>query len=190
MRETILDKFGYIFKYIVSSSITIEILIFCLLLFALLIVNLRRKNVFINIGFIGIYFGLLIGVLVSYNDYVKLCFRSTIKGIMHYIYFPSTIVYFFIMMFVCVMTIYTIFNSKVTKFKKVFNYICFSLIYLLFLLFVTLSASNEIELNSMKELYTNSTILSLVQISNLILLIWILFTLFYRLYCYFKKKYD
>ena len=190
MKETIFDKIGYIFKYIFSSSITIELFIFCLLLFTLLIINLKKKNILINIGFIGIYIGLLLGVLVSYNDYVKLCFKATVKGIMQYIYFPSTIVYFFIMLFVSIMIVYTIFSKKITTFKKVFNYICFSLIYLLFLLFVTLSASNEIELNSMKELYTNNTILSLVQISNLILLIWIIFTLFYKLYCYFKKKYD
>lgn len=190
MKETLFDKIGYIFKYIFSSAVTIELLIFCLLLFTLLIINLKKKNIFINLGFIGVYIGLLLGVLVSYNDYVKLCFKSTVKGIMQYIYFPSTIVYFFIMLFVSVMIIYTIFNKKISGFKKIFNYICFSLIYLLFLLFVTLSASNEIELNSMKQLYTNSTILSLVQISNLILLIWFVFTLFYKLYCYFKKKYD
>lgn len=190
MKETIFNKIGYIFKYIFSSAITIELLIFCLLLFTLLIVNLKRRNVLINLGFIGIYIGLLLGVLVSYNDYVKLCFNSTVKGIMQYIYFPSTIVYFFIMLFVSIMIIYTIFNKKITMFKRIFNYICFSLIYFLFLLFVTMSASNEIELNSMKQLYTNSTILSLVQISNLILLIWIVFTIFYKLYGYFKKKYD
>ena len=190
MKETFLDKIGLIFKYIFSSAITVELLIFCLLLFTLLIVNLKRKNIIINLGFIGIYIGLLLGVLVSYNDYVKLCFKSIAKGVMQYIYFPSTIVYFFIMLFVSIMIVYTIYNKKITIFKKIFNYVCFSTIYFLFLLFVTLSASNEIELNSMKQLYTNNTIVSLVQISNLILLIWLLFTFFYKLYNYFKKKYD
>jgi len=42
----------------------------------------------------------------------------------------------------------------------------------------------------MKQLYTNNTILSLVQISNLLLLIWFIYTMFYKLFLYFKKKFD
>ncbi len=178
MQETLLDKLKLLFKYIFSSGITVELLIFCLLLFTILILNMKKKYIIFNLGFIGIYLGLLLGVLVSYNSYVKLCFKSLAKGIMQYIYFPSTIVYFFIMLFVSIMIIYTIYNKKITLFKKVFNYSCFTLIYFLFLLFVTLSASNDIELNSMKQLYTNNTIVALVQISNLILLVWIVFKFF------------
>ena len=84
----------------------------------------------------------------------------------------------------------TVFSKKMTMFKKIFNYIFFVGIYFLFLLFVTLSASNGIELSDMKQLYTNNTILSLVQISNLLLLIWFIYTMFYKLYIYFKKKFD
>ena len=58
------------------------------------------------------------------------------------------------------------------------------------MLFVTEAASKGIELNDMKALYTNNNILFLVQISNLLLLFWIIVTLFYKLYLYFKKKFD
>ena len=39
-------------------------------------------------------------------------------------------------------------------------------------------------------LYQNDTILSIVQVSNFIFVLWILITAFYYLYKYFKKKYD
>ena len=109
---------------------------------------------------------------------------------MQYIYFPSTIVYFFIILFVSIMMIYTIFSKRMTKFKKIFNYVFFNFTYLLFLLFVTLSASNNIDLNNMKDLYLNNTILSLIQASNIIMFIWLIYTSFYHLYLYFKRKYD
>ena len=190
MNSSFLDKIGLVFKYIFSSAVTIELFIFSVLLFILLIINMKKKSPVINIGFVAIYLGLLFSVIVSYSGYVKLCFKLLIKGIMQYIYFPSTIVYFFIILFVTCMIIYTIFNKKLTKFKKIFNYIIFSFIYLLFMLFITLSASSGINLANMKELYLNDTILSLVQISNFSLFFWIIYTLFYKLYCYFKKKFD
>jgi len=190
VNSSFFDKLILVLKYLFSSYITIELFIFSVLLFVLLIINLKRKSLAINIGFVTIFVGLLLSVVISYSDYVKICYKSLIKGIMHYIYFPSTIVYFFIILFVTCMIVYTIFSKKLTKFKRIFNYTIFSLIYLLFMLFITMSASNGINLDDMKQLYLNDTILSLVQMSNFLLLFWIIYTFFYRLYLYFRKKYD
>lgn len=190
LNSSFFDKIGLVLKYMFSSIITVELFIFSVLLFILLIINLKRKSTVINIAFAAIFLGLLFSVIVSYSGYVKLCFKLLIKGIMQYIYFPSTIVYFFIILFVSCMLIYTIFSKKLTKFKRVFNYSIFSFIYLLFMLFITLSASNGINLSNMKELYLNDTILSLIQMSNFLLFFWVIYTLFYKLYIYYKKKFD
>jgi hypothetical protein len=56
--------------------------------------------------------------------------------------------------------------------------------------FISLAAYDGVDLLDISVLYQNNTILSFVQVSNLILLIWLLFTGFYWLYRYFKKKYD
>ena len=173
MDASFIKKIFGIFKYIFSSMTTIELFIFSLLLFTLLIVNLSRKEKIINIGFIGIYLGLFLGIFISYFDYVRLCFRLLTKSIMKII-----------------MILYSIFKKKLVKWKKIFNYAVFNIIYFLFMLFVTEAASKGIELNDMKALYTNNNILFLVQISNLLLLFWIIVTLFYKLYLYFKKKFD
>ena len=190
MNISIFKKIGLIFKYLFSSFITVELFIFSILVFILLIINLKKKNTFINLGFIAIFVGLLLGVFLSYSSYVSLCFRSLFKSIIQYLYFPSTIVYFFIILFVSIMLIYTIFSKKLTTFKKIFNYIFFNITYLLFLLFITLSASNNIDLNNMKELYLNDTILSLIQSSNIIIFIWLIYTFFYHLFLYYKRRFD
>ena len=110
LNSSFFDKIGLVLKYMFSSIITVELFIFSVLLFILLIINLKRKSTVINIAFAAIFLGLLFSVIVSYSGYVKLCFKSLIKGIMQYIYFPSTIVYFFIILFVSCMLIYTIFS--------------------------------------------------------------------------------
>ena len=188
MNLSLLDKFGVIFKYIFSSFLSIEMFILSLLLFIILIVNLKKDNELVQMIAIGVYIGFIIGILISYSTYVKTCVNSFVKAIMNYVYFPSTIVYFFIIIFVTVMILYTLFNKKLTIFKKIVNYAFFSILYFFFMAFIALAAYDSVDLVDVAVLYQNETILSLVQISNLILLIWALFTGFYHLYIYFKKK--
>lgn len=190
MNLSLIEKIGTIFKYIFSSFLSIEMFILSLLLFLILVVNLKRNNHLVQMIAIGIYIGFVIGILISYSTYVKTCVDSFVKAIMNYIYFPSTIVYFFIILFVTGLILYTLFNKKMTKFKKLINYLFFSILYFFFMSFVALSAYDSVDLVDVSKLYQNETILSLVQISNFILVIWLLFTGFYHLYKYFKNRFD
>lgn len=190
MNLSLIDKIGTIFKYIFSSFLSIEMFIMSLLLFIILVVNLKRKNTFVQMLAIGVYIGFIIGIFVSYTTYVKTCVDSFIKGVMNYIYFPSPIVYFFIIVFVTVMILITLFSKKLTMFKKVINYLFFSTLYFLFMSFIALGAYHGVDLVDTSVLYQNDTILSIVQISNFLLLIWLIYTVFYHLYKHFKKKYD
>ena len=190
MNMSLFDKIGLIFKYIFSSFLSIEIFIFSLLLLFLLIYNIKRKNKFVGIATIGVYLGFLIGIMISYSSYVKICVDAFVKSVMNYIYFPSTIVYFFIFVFVTCLMLTTIYSKKITNFKRIVNYIFFSILYFFFMSFVSIAAYNNIDLVDITSLYKNSIILSIVQISNLLLVIWIVFTIFYRLYKYFKAKFD
>ena len=161
-----------------------------LLLFVILIYNLKKNNRFVQILAIGIYLGFVLGIFITYTSYVQSSINSFVKEIMNYIYFPSTIVYFFIIVFVTGMILFTLFSKKLTTSKQIINYSVFSILYFFFMSFLTLSAYNGYDLMDMVSLYENDVILSLVQISNFILFLWLIYTGFYWLYRFFKKKYD
>ena len=133
MNLSLLEKLGIIFKYIFSSFLSIEMFVLSLLLFIILIVNLKKDNELVQMIAIGIYIGFIIGILISYSTYVKTCVNSFVKAIMNYVYFPSTIVYFFIILFVTVMILYTLFSKQLTIFKKIINYAFFSILYFFFI---------------------------------------------------------
>jgi len=190
MNLSLVEKLMTIFKYIFSSFLSIEMFILSLLLFFILIFNLQKNNHLAQMIAIGIYIGFVGGILISYNTYVKTCIDSFVKAIMNYIYFPSTIVYFFIIIFVTFLILFTLFSKKMTKFKKIINYSFFSILYFFFMSFIALAAYDAVDLVDITTLYKNEVILSLVQVSNFILVIWLLFTIFYHLYKYFKVKYD
>ena len=75
-------------------------------------------------------------------------------------------------------------------FKKIFNYICSFIIFLLFFLYVILITTNGIDLGNIVSIYSNDTVLSIVQVSNLVFVIWIIVSMFYKLYLFIKKKVD
>ena len=190
MNLSLFGKLGIIFKYIFSSFLSIEMFIISLLLFIILLINLKKNNRIVQIVAIGIYLGFVIGIFISYTTYVKGSFDSLVKWIMNYIYFPSTIVYFFIMIFVTIMILYTLFTKKITKFKNIFNYSVFTILYYFFMSFLSIAAYNNLDFMEITSLYENDTILSFVQVSNLLLFVWILFTGFYHLYLFYKRKFD
>ena len=131
MNLSLLGKLGVIFKYIFSSFLSIEMFVISLLLFVILIYNLKKNNRMVKIIAIGVYLGFVLGIFISYTTYVKSSFDSFVKWIMNYIYFPSTIVYFFIMVFVTILMLYTLFSKKLKIFKKIVNYSIFSILYII-----------------------------------------------------------
>lgn len=190
MNLSLIEKLGVIFKYTFSSFLSIEMFIFSLLLFCILVYSVRANNHFIQMISIGIYIGFVIGIIISYTSYVQTSFNSFTKAILNYIYFPSTVAYFFIIVFVTILILYTLFSKNITNIKKIFNYLFFSIMYFFFMTFMALSAFDGVDLMEITELYKNDTILSIVQISNLLLVIWLVVTGFYYLYRYFKKRFD
>ncbi len=190
MNLSLLGKIRLVFQYIFSSFLSIETFILSLLLLVILLFNLKRPNYFVQVIAIGIYIGFLIGITIPYYQYVQLCIDSFFKVIIQYIYFPSPIVYFFIIMFVTVCMLFSIFSKKITSVKKCINYLFFSLLYFFFMSFISVASCEGIDLSNFVILYQNSLILSIVQISNFIFGIWILFTLFYYLYLFYQKKFD
>ena len=79
MNLSLFGKIGLIFKYIFSSFLSIEILVLSLLLFCILLFSINSRNKYFQLCSVGIYIGFLIGIIISYNMYVKTCFDSFFK---------------------------------------------------------------------------------------------------------------
>lgn len=190
MNLSIFEKISIIFKYVFSSFLGIGLFIICSLLLAILLVNIKRNNNIYKILLSILFLFSFIILILSVHLYACQCIKMLISYIMKYIYFPSTIVYFFIMLFVIIVLLYTIISSKLSLFKKVFNFIFMLLTIFLYLIFMSLVLSNSIDLLDKTTLYSNDIILATIQVSNFILFFWIVYTIFYYLFKYYKNKFD
>lgn len=190
MELTIFDKLAYIFKYITSSFLGIEILILSILLFLFTVLNIKKNNKIVKIVSSILCLGFLIGIVISYHNYALYCIDSFIKLFLSYLYFPSMVTYFFMMIMTTIALIVTILSNRMSKSKRIINSIALAFLYLCFMCVAALAISNNLDLSVAKELYQNDTLLSFIQISNLIFSFWVEYTILYYLYKFLEYKLD
>lgn len=190
MLLTLFEKIGLVFKTVFSSFASVELFIIILLLFSFLVINAKVNNKIVKYGFLTLVVGFIIGVISFNTAYAGYCFDYLLKCIMSYIYFPSTVIYFLIVILATILVIISVFSKKISVVMKCVYAAFFSFIYLLFFNFILVIIEAKLDLADKVSLYQNNTVLSIVQISNLVFVIWLLVILFYKLFIFFKKKYD
>ena len=190
MELSILEKAYLVLKYFASSFLGIELFLVALLLFLFLFLNIKYDDNKVKIAVPIFLVMILLFISGGFHSYVKTSIDSFIKYIIRYYYFPNMAIYYITVLVVTGMFIYTVLSLKLPKIKKIINYISFSLIYLNFIGLASFLIDEGIELTVDSTVYQYDLVTSFVNVSNLILLIWILITFFYYLYNYFKKKFD
>ena len=190
MEMTIIDKIALMFRYIFSSFMGIELFILSLLLFIFTFLNIKKNNKYVKIASVVLCVLFLLGILITYSSYAIESIDSFIKWLLSYIYFPSMAVYFFVIVFVTIDLIITIFVKKIPDNKKIVNAVAHSILYLCFMSVVALAVTNKLNLSSTASLYTNDTILSFIQVSNIIFVFWLEYTIIYYVYKFLEIKLD
>lgn len=185
-----ISKIYLIIKYFFSSFLGIEMFCVGVILFLFLLFNIKKKSLVIKMG-ISILLGLiLLFISGGFADYVVDSVNSFIKYIMNYYYFPSLAFYYIMTVVATGILIYTLINERMYVVKRIINYVFLSIYFTLFIGVMSYIISNKVELTLDYSIYKDDVILSFIQISNFIFLLFLIITLFYKLYQYFKRKFD
>ena len=190
MAVSFMEKFDLVFRNTFSSFLGIETLAIALLLFLFLVLNISRKSTVVKVGMFLIIVRFLFGVAYLNRSYTIFSIDYLIKVVMNYIYFPSTLVYFIIIVLSAVFIISSNFSKRMPPLKKWLDAIFFTIIYFLFFNFIIVVFNNKLDLTDKVGLYADKTVLSIIQLSNLFFVAWLIVLLFYKLYDYFKNNYD
>ena len=190
MAVSFMEKFDLVFRNTFSSFLGLETLAIALLLFLFLVLNISRKSTVVKVGMFLIIVGFLFGVAYLNRSYTIFSIDYLIKVVMNYIYFPSTLVYFIIIVLSAVFIISSNFSKRMPPLKKWLDAIFFTIIYFLFFNFIIVVFNNKLDLTDKVGLYADKTVLSIIQLSNLFFVAWLIVLLFYKLYDYFKNNYD
>ena len=190
MELGLFSKMKIILQMLFSSFMSIELVLFFLLFLLLLIFNIKIKNKIVPMVLSVFSIVGILSFVLYFPSYTLTCIDSFIMKVMDYYYFPSTVVYFFIVVFMIIVCIFTMFSRNMGNIKKGFNYCCSTFVFLLFSMFISLIIQGSLDMADPVALYQNKQILSIVQLSNLVVLFWFIVSFFYNLYLFFRRKFD
>lgn len=184
------SKFVVIIQYFFSSFLGIEMFFIGLILFLFSLFNIKSKSFLVKLAIPIFLLLILLFISGGFSNYVIDSVNAFLKYIMNYYYFPSLSFYYIMTIIVVFVLIYTLFCEKMSVVKRVVNYIFLCIYFTLFLGLMSFIISKKMELTLDYSIYQSDVVLSFVQVSNFIFLLWFLLTCFYRMYLYFQKKYD
>jgi len=190
MNLSIFGKIGTIFKYFTSSYLGIEMFILSLILILFLIFNIRKRNILASFIVTAVIILMFLFVIGGYINFAGECLKAFIKYVMRYYYFPNVAVYFTSVFIMMIILVYTSYTKKIDEKKRTFNIVVLGLVLMNFLALISHTIFDKVELTLTYKIYEDDLILSCVQISNFLILIYIVVTIIYYIYKYLKKKYD
>lgn len=158
-----------------NKLIIISIIIF-LVIMSLLIINIYKKNKYIN--YLMIFFMFLSLILIISTELMFI--DNVLYYIIRYIFYPTTNNYHFTLFISILIIIYTLYSKNLDNKSKIFNYMLFLIIidYIIFSLL-------KIDFLNYKSLYNGLSLICL-RFSSILFVLWLLVTLC-RLY--YKKVY-
>lgn len=186
---SLIEKINILMELISSSSLFLffsMIGISLLIFFILCIIKNKKINKWIFIAVFS-FIGLII--FVNYSSIIIKILDTIIDSVFKTLYFPNLPIYTTILIISNVCLIISFINKKETKAKKIINLICASILNILFVFIISVVSTYNIDIYEEINLYTNSTLLVLLELSTGIFTSWILVRLFESAHTKLKK-YD
>ncbi len=178
------DKIQVLFNLLISSPIVIGIFTLSLFLMIVLFLSSRLHKRVVKYIFICIYV-LVIGFSIyKYGSYFLTSIDSFLTLFMANIYFPIIPIYVGIMIISFIIMIITLSGRSKSKVIKIVNTVFFTLIQMLFVVFIYTIETNNIDLSTNTSLYSNEQTMTLLESGMGLFVIWIILLL---IIIYFKK---
>ena len=182
MRQlSILDKLKVVFDLTMNNKLFI--IIFALLIFiSILFIITTRKNIKKKKKIIiGTYVVVLLAIIIIFNKSIFGMYDSMMNNLFIIFYFPNISVYVGAIIATNIIMLISIFSKKTSKINKVINIIVFFLLHYILVLILNVISTNNLNVFNSKELYKNTDIHSLIELSGNIFIIWIIYLVLYKI---------
>lgn len=171
----LLEKLEILMKLITNSQVLMVTTIFISIALVLFLnKQIDTKKLFkivllINLG------SFLIMLFTNYKEILSI-YSNIVDKIFMNMYFPSVEIYMFILVFITIVLLCSIFNFKMKKSYKLINIVSFFIIIYLFLSLIYVVTTNNLNIFVASSIYTNQEALTLLELSTLVFALWIIVT--------------
>ena len=171
---SLIEKIDILMKLVSSSSLFLFFSMISIVLLVFLIICIisnKKVNKWVFVG-ISVFIGILI--LINYGTTIFKILDKIIDTIFMAVYFPNLPIYVGMLLIANVCFVISVFSKNDTKFQKIVNIINSVVLDFLLILIIDVVTKNSINIYEEINLYTNSTLLVLLQLSIGIFISWLL----------------
>ena len=170
---TIFEKLLCLFNMISTSWVYIAFSSISILLVALLVFKKISKKVCVTLMLFLTKLVLGYTIYIYYED-VNNLINLIVDNIFLNIYFPSFYVYLFILILINIVGIYSLLKPKLEKSYKIINTTCLIISNFILALILEVISVNNIEIFKKESIFTNTNLVTLLELSVNIFIIWLI----------------
>ena len=170
---TFFSRIKSLFQIIFSSPFFISLAIILVLTLIALVINSKTNSKIVKYIVLFSYLLIAIYLFIEYSGSVFKLSDNLVEKVFTVLYFPNLISYICMIIITILLIIFTIFNKKISKFARYANVFVFIVIEFLFVLTLDVIVSKNIDIYSKTAVYSNKTLIVLIQSSMGIFAIWI-----------------
>lgn len=171
----IFEKIGMIFDMIISSNLLI-VLVFLMIGAILLKLTNKINNKKLGIILYLIQLSGLVYMILTNTEYLSNLGNDIIDGIFMNFYFPSIYIYLVVFTFTLIIFMITLLNRYLSSTYKIITNIYFYTFNFLFILFVYVISSNDIDVFNKLSLFTCNDALIILELSISLFFIYLVIT--------------
>ena len=154
---SLLDKFKVLFDNILQHPLFIVLLLVPAIIFLL-----QKKHG--TKAFVLVYLLVIVFVLYIGGEVIFELFDNLMNGLFMTLYFPNFITLFVVVVLCSIIALFSFFSKKMFRINKIINITGFAIIQMLFVLTLSVIRSNNIDIYADNALYSNSDVLTLMQL--------------------------
>jgi uncharacterized membrane protein len=185
---SLIDKIKILFSSIGSSYFFIGAAIIGLILIILSVIDIVRHKKINKIVYICTWVFVIAFIVIRYWSFLSSLGDNLINNIFMAIYFPNLAVYTSLLVISNSFFIYSIMKKSLPKIHKLFNIFNAVIFDFLFLLIIDEISKNDIDIYSSLDVYTDSSLLVLIELSTALILIWIIVSIFTHYFLIFNSR--
>ena len=162
---SIVEKIKLLFNTAISTPFFIFYALVGILLIIFMIIDIKKNKKFSKIIYIISSIFLITFFLIKYFNVIVKIIDSFIEIILKALYFPNLGIYVMMLIIINGTLIYHLISKKVYKSSRIISSIVTVLIDFIFIMIIGIIASEKIDVTSEIKLYSDATILTLLQVS-------------------------
>ena len=187
---SLMTKLQTVFDLITSKNLYLMILAIIVFFTIIFITTNSSNKKQSKRTYILLYLAGFIFIAIQYGSSFITLVDYAINEVFITYYFPNIVIYLIMLIITNVVLFKTIFSNKADFKLKVINSAAFAIIMYLFILAISQIATLNLDVFNITELYSSNAVRSLLELSMLIFVFWIIVLIVYRLIRRFQYKHN